>query len=135
MYGNEPYPSIEGLDSTVSFNRQSYWNCPFFVNENTVINFSKASSSNGTIFISVNTIIRDSKGVPTSINSATLNSFSINGSVPYIRKVNSQTFVVCSYSDTANIAMIRIVKFNNNWTNYELIQNETSLNIYRNDNV
>ena len=31
--------------------------------------------------------------------------------------------------------MIQVVKFNNNWTNYELIQNETNLNVYGNDNT
>ena len=135
MYEDEPYPCIEGLNSSVYFSRQSYWNCPFFVNENTVINFSKESYSNGTIFISVNTITRNSKGVPTSISSTDLNSFNINGEMPYIKKVNSQTFVICSYSMTASKAMIRVVKFNNNWTNYELIQNETSLSFDRTDSA
>lgn len=131
MYEDEPYPSIEGLDSTVSFNQQSTWNCSFFVNENTVINFYNASYSNNTISISVNTITRNSKGVPSSISSTNLNSLNMNGS-SRIKKVNSHTFVICSYSDTASIAMIRVVKFNSNWTNYELIQNETNLNFYGN---
>lgn len=134
MYKDEPYPSIEGLNSMVYFSRKSYRNYPFFVNENTVINFSKKSYSNGTIFISVNTITRNSKGVPTSISSTDLNSFDASGAMPCIKKVNSQTFVICSYSTDYGKARIRVVKFNNNWTNYELIQNETDLNFYRNDN-
>ena len=134
IYKDEPYPSIEGLDSSVSFSRQSYWNVPFFVNENTVINFSKESYSNGTVFISVNTITRDSKGVPSSISSTNLNTFNIDG-LPCIKKVNPQTFVICSYSEAASKAMIRVVKFNSNWTNYELIQNETNLNFYGSDNT
>lgn len=134
MYKDEPYPSIEGLNSMVYFSRKSYRNYPFFVNENTVINFSKESYSNGTIFISVNTITRNSKGVPTSISSTDLNSFDASGAMPCIKKVNSQTFVICSYSTDYGKARIRVVKFNNNWTNYELIQNETDLNFYGNDN-
>ena len=61
MYKDEPYPSIEGLNSMVYFSRQSYRNYPFFVNENTIINFSKSSASNVAISISINTITRNNK--------------------------------------------------------------------------